>query len=243
MSDRPSGSREFLKRALESGSSCPPVEALLERSDSPEVQSHLEVCAKCRTEAALAREFEANAARPEEQADLAWIKAELARRAAGIPPTASAEPSGLRHWMAGLFAPRHRYAFGLTAAAALVVVAAGVYYSRPESDGLRPPSQVVWRSGQIPAVSPVGDVTSAPEELRWELVPTAASYEAVITGVDGARLWNSTSTAATAKIPADVRAQFVSGRAFHWSVRALNSGGATIASTDLQTFHILTTSR
>ena len=250
MPDPRSNEDDLLKAALGRTGDCPALESLEAAETNPDVQRHLAGCSRCRTELAMLREFRGAEPRAEEMASVEWIASELRRRSpelAGPAPVVHPQPASprdrLRAWTGGLFAPQRRRTLSLAAVALLVVVAAGVYL-RPGANFERPsPSggTAVWRSGEFAAVSPLGDVTEAPSEFRWQTVPGAATYSIQLVEVDRTVVWSADSTRTSIEVPAEIRQKLKPARAFHWQVVARNAGGQNIASTDLQTFHILAT--
>jgi hypothetical protein len=226
--------RELLRQAFDRGAECPPLESLTAATIDTAVQQHLESCAHCRAELALFQQFEGAEPRAAESADLAWVEAELSRRIAIPKPT---------------FAERFRGWFDLprltlVAAALLVLIAVGLYL--PTRNGGRSTVQQelpVWRSGQIAAVAPIGDLEHAPSQLRWELVTGAASYHVRLLEVDGTEIWSADSNATTVEIPGAIEAKMTAARAFQWEAAARDATGRQIATTNLQSFHIVATSR
>ncbi len=202
----------------------------------------------------MLREFEAAEPRPEELADVQWIQSELARRRAATSPTPEpAQPravvapasrgglaAGLSDWLAALFEPRRRFALSMACGALLVIFVVGISLRHNSEEPLTG-SNPVFRSSDIVAIAPAGDLTAPPTEFHWEAVPAAAAYAIELTGVDGAVLWSAQSTVASVAVPAAIRAQFVPGRAFRWSVTARNTAGQKIASSNLQSFDISAT--
>jgi hypothetical protein len=123
-------------------------------------------------------------------------------------------------------------------------VAAGIAL-RPGAD-VRPGlsnEPEVWRSGQITAQSPLGDVDRAPTQLRWDAVPGAVSYHVRLLEVDGTEVWSVDSTSASIEFPNDIARKLIPGRAFQWDAVARDAAGRTLAGTNLQSFHIVATPR
>jgi hypothetical protein len=231
--------RHLLREALNRTPECPALEVLA----APQHRQHVTECPHCRAELALLHQFESADAQPGEAADLAWIESELARRsqAAAI----SREPFGARllAWFEFLFSPAGRGRLSMAAASLLLLVTVGLLM-RP-GGGVRPPLQepTVWRSGQFAAVSPVGDLDQAPSQLRWETVPSAASYHVRLLEVDGTEIWSADSTSTSVDFSNNIAAKMTPGRAFQWEATARDSSGRQMATTNLQTFHILATHR
>ena len=234
-----------IQTALGPSGDCPTLEALAAAPAGSDIERHLAACAHCRTELALLREFETAEVRPHELASVEWIASRLRRDAAAATGRTRPETvwNRLRAWVAFPFAPGPQRAFAAVAAL-LLVVAAGLYL-RPAAETRHPAAVdgTVWRSGRFAAVSPAGDVAEAPAEFRWEPVPDAAAYRIQLMEVDRTVIWSGDSAQTAIAIPQAVRAQLQPARAFLWQVTAKNQAGQPVASTDLQTFHVLITNR
>ena len=225
-------------------SNCPSIEALAcAETDAAVARAIWKPGGHCRTELALLREFEAATPRATEMADVKWIEAELARRQPSFVATGPVGHRGFREYLAGLFAPRRRFALALACAALVAVVLGGGLLRRNPEKALSQPGETAWRSAQFTVLAPAGDVTRPPGNFEWEPAPGAAQYVVELRGVDGALLWSATSASVSIAPPPDIRALFVGGRAFRWSVTARNAAGNQIAASNLQIFHILATPR
>ena len=244
ISNPPGDQRDLLRAALERTPQCPPLDALLSSSPSAACLSHLAACPHCRAELALFQQFEAAEAMPAETADLAWVESELARRSPAAAPPAESFADRLRNWFGTLLLPSARPRLALAACALLVLVTVGV--------ALRPGTAVptglsqepnVWRSGRFAVTSPIGDLENAPTQLRWEAVAGAATYHVRLLEVDGTEIWSADAAAPGLEIPAALAPTLAPGRAFQWDVAARDSAGRNLASTNLQSFHILVTPR
>jgi hypothetical protein len=240
MSEPIRNQRDLMREALGPTPECPSLEVLA----APQHQKHVSECPHCRAELALLHQFESAEAQAGEAADLAWIESELARRS----PVAAAgrEPFGdrLRAWFELLFGPAGRGRLSMAAAALVVLVAAGLFL-RPGGGVHQGVVQepMVWRSGQIAAISPVGDLDQSPSQLRWEAVPGAASYHVRLLEVDGTEVWSADSTSTSVEFPNNIGAKLTPGRAFQWDAAARDGAGRQLATTNLQTFHIVATHR
>ena len=237
----------FLKSALGPSSGCPDLAALAGANLNAEMQQHLDGCSHCRTELATLREFESAEPRADEVASVNWIQSELQRRAPQIVKAASPKPASLldklRLWAGELFSAPRRMQLSLAAASLLLVAFTGVYHHRSGEPPLSAPSgQQVWRSGQFSAVSPVGDITQAPVEFRWESVAGATEYQIQVAEVDGTVVWSAESGQTRIETPESIRRLFQPGRTLQWTVVARNAAHEKIASTDSQIVHILATS-
>ena len=241
MSEPARDDRELLREALGPTPQCPPLEALAAQPDA-KLLRHVEECPHCRAELALLRQFETGEARPAERADVAWIEADLRRRSPVPAAGGDTFANKLRDWFGFLFSPSGSGKLGLAAVALLVLVMAGIVL-RPRSQRSQSEDGGVWRSSQITAISPAGDLEQAPTQLRWEPAAGAASYHVRLFEVDGTEIWAADVTGTSVDFPSNIAAIITPGRAFQWDVAARDSSGRQIASTNSQTFHIAATRR
>jgi hypothetical protein len=236
--------RDLLRGALGRTPECPPLESLAAPQTDANVRHHLEECPHCRAELALMHQFEGAEAQPEEAADVAWIESELRRRSPAALPVRQPFGSRLRDWFGFLFSPAESGKLGLAAAALLVLVTAGIVLRPGTGLRIRPSEEsTVLRSGRFAAISPLGDLDRAPSRLRWEAVAGAANYHVRLLEVDGTEVWSADSVDTTVDFPSSVAARIMPGRAFQWDATAHDAAGKPLASTDLQSFHILATRR
>ncbi len=244
MSDPNRNPAHPLRAALGRTPECPPLEALAAPAPAAPLQAHLESCPHCRAELSLLRAFENAEARPEETADLAWIESELVRHSTRSAPQPQPLAARLRAWAAVLFTPVGHSRLAMAAAAMLVLLAVGVFVRQrgaapaPSSD-----DATVWRSARIAAVAPIGDLDRPPSQFRWEPAPAAASYRLRLLEIDGTEIWSAESPVPLVEIPDSLAPKLIAGRAFQWEVAARDSRGRPVASTSLQSFHILATPR
>lgn len=236
--------KDLLREALGRTPECPALEVLTAPQHDAEVQRHVEGCPHCRAELALFHHFESADAQPGEAADLVWIESELARRSPVASTSGESFGDRLRAWLSGLLLPANRGRLALAAATLVILVTAGIF--RQSGTGVRPaqPEEPnVWRSSQIAAVSPLGDVEQAPSQLRWEAVPGATSYRVRLLEVDGTEIWAADAAAAAIDFPDNLRSKLRTGRAFQWDAVARDPSGRQLATTNLQVFHIVPTQR
>jgi hypothetical protein len=246
--------RQQLKIALGETAGCIPVDELaswldqsLSQPKSSAVEAHLKTCAHCQTELSLLREFESSQPEPEEAAAVSWIVGEVERRSSEILGHGHAVEKG--SWWAGwLRMPRAPLrmpsvrVLSLAAASLVVVITAGIYMRRLGEPALSPgglPGVEVYRSHQLIAVSPLGQVTEPPSRLQWEPARDAKKYDVRLTEVDRTEVWKADSSVTSIEIPSNIRAKMAPGRAFLWEAVARNQAGEQIASTGLQRFQIL----
>lgn len=237
-----SSEARLLRSALGRTSECLPIEML--ESPGAETRAHLESCRYCQNELAMLMEFRSAVPASDEAASVEWIQAELARRAPASSPSPATPGiwSKAGAWFHRLF-PSRAWQLVPVAAGLLFVVAGGMYL-RTGEEALRPPTgDQVLRSRSFAAVSPVGDVASAPAELQWEVSSGASRYLVRVMEVDRTEIWRDEAATNRIALPASIRAQMSAGRSFLWVVVAWDATGTTVAETSLQTFHILATSR
>ena len=238
---------DFLRAAFGPSPDCLSVETLdalansrLERAARANAERHLAACAHCRNEAALLAQFHSSEPRPEERADLAWIEGRLR----GERPVPAPERWSFAAWLREAFAVRRWQTLSIAAACLLFLVAGGFYLRNGREPAI--PSlggEPVWRSAQLTAIAPVGDLDTAPAELKWESVPGATRYTVRVLQVDRTEIWKAESAVSSIELPNNVRQQMSPGRGFLWSVTAENGSAHTIAESALQTFHISMTSK
>jgi hypothetical protein len=249
VADPASNERQILKAALSRTSQCLPVEILAAIAEEPmdartnlQAREHLGRCAHCQNELALFREFQEAEARPGEVESVAWVQSELQRRSAelaGRGTEPAREPESL--W-ARITSRMHWRTLSLVAASLLVVVAAGVYLRSgavPDQRG----EPVIYRSQNLSAVAPTGEISAVPANIQWQSAPGAAKYQVRLMEVDRTAIWSAETGNTSISIPPAVRERMTPGRAFLWDVTAWNAAGERIAAANLQNFHILATTR
>lgn len=188
-------------------------------------RAHLDGCAHCQAELALFREISRDESSAEEDAAAEWIAGELRRRNSNVVP----------------FRPKAWRVLYTIAAALVIVIGASTWMQLrdPSIDGPIDGAGV-YRSARLDVVAPVGELSQAPNELRWTAVPDATRYRVEIVEVDATPVW----TAGTAKdhvaLPPAVIAQFAPGKSLLWSVKAFR-GNEIVASSDTQTVRVSAT--
>jgi hypothetical protein len=226
--------RELLRAALARTPECPDIEVLTGAAPGSPTAVHAETCPRCRAELALLHQFETAQAAPGEVESLAYVESELTRRRASqaLPPAVPPARTPWKGWRM------------LTWAAACVAIAVIVsVYERPGDTGAVKNIQPVYRSTRITGLSPTGDLSSAPTELRWEAVPAAAGYRIRILEVDGKEIWNTATTENHVAVSEALAPRLTPGRAVQWDVVALDAASRRLGASDLQTIHILATHR
>lgn len=232
---------QLLKKALSPTRACASLQQL-DRLGDPHgsLWEHVRSCARCQAELSLLGDFETATPRPEEQSAVSWISMRLERQfAEGRPATPRggfADP-----WWKRWFTLRSLGTAGLTFATAMIAVAVTVGLRDGRPPALSAPSgatATAFRSGELSAVSPAGDLDEAPAELRWQALPAAASYSVRVMEVDRTELWKTDTRDAVAKLPEELRARAVPGKPLLWQVTAKDSSGGTIAESAAQRFRV-----
>jgi hypothetical protein len=143
-----------------------------------------------------------------------------------------------------IFASRGVSVAALSLAAMLVAVVAATYLTTAKepvlvSDGST--GQTVLRSQAVVAISPKGDLTKAPTELRWQPVPGADHYSVKLMEVDRVELWQGSSKQPSAMLPEAVREKIVPGKSLLWQVTAINENGKALATSQVERFRVAIT--
>lgn len=219
--------RDALNAALQRTPDCVPVDRFEDPLSSDE-QRHVDQCVRCQAELALWREFQSSAPGADEGVAVEWIAAELRRRRASDAVPARRPV----RWL-----PFRWQTIGLSAAA-ILTLAVG-YVASNREPGVRVPQEIrTYRSEQIRAVSPVGDVAAGPEGLSWFPVDGAVRYDVEILEVDRTPLFQASPTNPRLELPQTVVARFLPGKTILWRVRALDRGGRTFAQSGDQRFRV-----
>jgi len=233
---------EWLRAAYDAEAGCPPPEAFLEAetaSLSPRerqaLDAHADRCPACAAERDLARLFDAApeeaGVRPE---DLSFVVSRLEKTEPVRPVSPNVVPFA-RPRREKEEAPRSRSPLFRLAAAAVLVIGAGLGYQTFHSTSPALPTPEaggVMRGGEVEAVSPLGEVAEIPRQLRWVPVAGAGSYRLRVIAVDGAVLWEGTVPAPPALLPADVSGRLHRAVLYTWNVEALDPSGARLASSE-----------
>jgi len=218
--------RRTLSDALRHTDDCLPIDRLNGRLSDVE-QRHVDQCARCQAEIALWTEFRESTPAPNEGAAVEWIVAELRRRRERTPHTRRARWALTRWQGIGL---------GVAAVAAMVV---GYMVSNREP-GVRAPheEQLIYRSGQIRVVKPIGELTTRPDALEWLPVEGAVRYDIRTLQVDRTLLWRASSVTPRLEIPPAVASRFVPGKTILWQVNAVNRDGQILATSGDHRFRV-----
>ena len=185
-------------------------------------REHVAGCARCQTELTLFAELNDPAPAAGEGAAVQWVVAELRRRRSHASADARSGSAGWRFLrLPGLLAA--------AAAAALVLSVGYVTWDREPPVGDLRDAGGGYRTLQLQALAPIGDVRAAPRDLEWSPADGAASYDVVVLEVDRTVLWQGASTTARVSLPEPVVARFEPGKTILWEVTARNRAGAVVA--------------
>ncbi len=195
---------KLFRNALTQGD-CPSLDdlqAFLDRRADiiPILAQHLEQCAHCRTELSLLREFQEGAS-PAEREQVDWIAQRLRKNAP--------------------HRRRKSFWFGLrpqtwaaVATGLVLAVTAGTYVRNSSRLSVQVAGEPdVMRSGSIEGLAPVGDVATAPRDMRWNLAPAAVSFQVRLMEVDRNVIWSGTT----------------STNSILWEVSGIDSGGKPLS--------------
>ena len=214
------------------------LEALLADEAADEsAAEHLHGCPHCQAELRLLRAFEDQTPLPEEGAAVSWIAAQLGNKA---DSAASRMRSHESLW-SRLFGRMPKLAYAVAAVAALAV-GLGVYDA---TKLVEPELQVgqgrdsTYRSTEVRALAPIGDVKRTPDDLKWESSSTASKYAVKIMEVDHTILWSGESFDNFLTLPADVKRKIIEHKPMLWQVEALDSNGKIIATSPPARFRVV----
>ena len=228
--------QEWLKLAYEDRQGCPPPEVWLEaelaeipNADRERLQSHADSCARCAAERELAASFDRSEIDLGDE-ELRSLIGELEQTGSdtGSAVSTLGSNSGPSPWTR------------LALAAMLVLVAGLVFQlSRPEVPPLPGlPVGGVTRSGNLDLLRPVGEVATMPLEMSWNDVEGATRYRVVVSAVDGATLWETTTPNSTIRIPDELRSNLRPAVSYRWMVEALDASDISVGRSDTLEFRI-----
>ena len=238
--------RETLKSELAATPDCLPIEELSRLSvDEASAHVHVAGCARCQTELALFRKFESEEPLPGEGAAVAWISAQLERRLDEIKNPAlhakqqKSNAAEHRSWVQRMFlVPGLRFAAPVAVAVAVAAIGFMMLRSpkEPELHANLGSGPVVYRSQEVQAIAPVGNLQKAPHSLEWKPIDGVALYKVSLEEVDHTEVWNAQTHDTSVTIPHSVVVNMKAGKPFLWKVTALDSNGAVFASSQAQRF-------
>ncbi len=254
MSNEHPSAPELLRSGLQRTGDCPAPEELEKalagcQADgiaggadiNASIAAHMQSCAYCGAEMELLRTFQQAQVRPEDARAVQAITERLQRQPA--PWKTPAKAPRRAWWMPGGF----RWApAALAFAGALMVMGIGIEWQR----GTRPALESggsngaeVFRSHALTIVSPTGDLAQAPDEVRWEAAPSAASYKVRLLEVDGNELWSAQTAGTVITFPAGIRALMAPAKTLICTVAAYDAPGRKIAESEAARFRVLQTIR
>ena len=217
------------KKELRSSSQCPSIERLGGELTLRE-RVHSEHCARCRVEIALWQEFRSEEVASDEVEAVQWISSQL--RTPMVAESSNVVSfSSRRHPV-----PNRVLAAAATLAFAVAIGGYVIQNREPAIDGTLS-SRDSYRSSQIAATVPTGDLAEAPSQLRWIAVAGATSYEVAVLEADGTVLWRGSAQEPNVAMPGKVVAQFVPGKTIFWEVTARRDGTA-LAQSGTQRFRV-----
>ena len=235
MSGRPTTDRTLLRAALARGNACFPIERLEGLTGSPaatgsKLEQHVKSCAHCQTELELLKTFYEGGAVVSE--DVRTMTAALRKRSKEIfRPQLDHTPR--RHRWRHLVRIPWRSALG---AAAIPLVAAVVVAYRQSSlqpvlNETRSSAREVFRSSSFALISPNGDVSLQPTEIRWERIHSATKYQIRLSEVDGTEVWKAETSDDHVALPPLVLSRTVQAKTLFCEVTAYDSFGGKVGET------------
>ena len=214
------------------------LEALLADEAADErAAEHLHSCPHCQAELRLLRAFEDQTPLPEEGAAVSWIAAQLGDKA----ESAASRMRSHENLWSRLFGRMPKLAYAVAAVAALAV-GLGVYdATKSVEPGLQvgQGSESTYRSTEVRALAPIGDVNRTPDGLKWESSSKASKYVVKIMEVDHTMLWSGESVDNFMTLPADVKRKIVDQKPMLWQVEALDASGKIIATSPPTRFRVV----
>lgn len=235
MSSRPTTDRALLRAALARGNACFPIEQLEGLTGSPpatryKLEQHVKSCAHCQTELELLETFYKGGA--VDSRDVRTMTATLRRRSKEIFRLQLDHTPRKHRWWRLL---RNPWPLALGAAAiplvAAVVVANRQASLQPVLNETRSSGREVFRSSSFALISPNGDVSLQPTEIRWEKVPSATKYQIRLSEVDGTEVWKAETPDDHVALPPFVLSRTVQARTFFCEVTAYDTSGGKVGET------------
>ena len=235
MSSRPTTDRTLLRAALARGNACFPIERLEVLTGNPaatwsKLEQHVKSCALCQTELELLKTFYEGGAI--DSGDVRTMTATLRKRSKEIFRLQLDHTPRKRRWWRLVRIP---WPSALGAAAIALVAAVVVAYRQaslqPVLNETRSSGREVFRSSSFALVSPNGDVSSQPTEIRWERVHSATKYQIRLSEVDGTEVWKAETSDDHVALPSFVLRRTVPAKTFFCEVTAYDSFGGNVGET------------
>ena len=235
MSSDPTTDRTLLRAALARSNACFPIERLEELTESPaatrsKLEQHVKSCAHCQTELELLKTFYEGGAI--DSGDVRTMTATLRKRSKEIFRLQLDHTPRKQRWWRLVRIP---WPSALGAAAIPLVAAIVVAYWQaslePVLNETHSSGREVFRSSSFALVSPNGDVSSQPTEIRWERVHSATKYQIRLSEVDGTEVWKAETSDDHVALPSFVLRRTVPAKTFFCEVTAYDSFGGNVGET------------
>ena len=219
------------QQAVSATEDCLPLEVLERMTENTasdaKTAAHLADCPHCQTELSMLKSFETSTPSADEGAAVAWIAAQLQRK----QNTTSAKPAAAR---ISFWRTMFRVPYLAGAAALAVVLALGISM---HNAGNHQPSKIGggnygssdFRTGAIHLLTPVGDISQAPSELRWEPYAGASSYQVELKDSIGVLITSTKTSQNFITLTPQMKANMVSDKPMKWKVTALAANGKELA--------------
>ncbi len=237
--DEPNNIDQTIRKALSHGPDCPPLEQLLEavenRQANSKIVQHADSCAACKTEIALYERFSDDSVLTSERSDVAYVVRRL--RGVQTPPPSK----GLGAWLRALWTsisvrPALAGGFAMVAAAALFFI--GLPAPKQIKVPVAESDAIVLRSSSIRVSTQLDDLKEFPEEIRWEPVRTANSYDVTLAEVDRTARFHKNVTTPSIHVPEETRTMVVPGRPVVLHIVALDANGREVADSGPLLIHV-----
>lgn len=240
-----SSEREILQASLGPSADCPPLDELLREAGTGApagesvVSLHLKSCTYCQSELSLWQSFEnPGPSGADVRKVISRLGEKMAARLVRRRPEGQAG-SGWRRW----FTLQWSTPAWLATAACLLLVTGVVLELRNSghhSDlGDVSPSPAILRSFDIAVVSPSGDVSERPREIRWELVRGATKYEVSLLEVDRTEIWRTSGTSDRVSLPPEVQARVVPTKTLLCEIQAFDAFGTKLGDSGPVRFRLI----
>ncbi len=235
MSSKPTTERTLLRAALARGDACFPIERLEGLTRSPaatrsKLEQHVKSCAHCQTELELLETFCEGGAVA--SGDIRTITATLRKRSKEIFRLQLDHTPRKHRWWRLFHIP---WPSALGAAAIPLVAAIVVAYwqasLQPVLNETRSTGREVLRSSSFALISPNGDVSLQPAEIRWERVHSATKYQIRLSEVDGTEVWKAEMSDDHVALPSFVLNRIVPAKTLFCEVTAYDSSGGRAGET------------
>ena len=234
---------ELFKSALARTHDCPPLETLerlLQDGAPAPLQFHVDACPHCQTELQMLRAFTSNEVAERERAAVDSIAARLRTSSTAFAAVRQAGDAD-RSWWKTFFASRWLTPAAAGLAVALAVVGVTFELHRGEQPSLATSigAGEVLRSSAIAVISPIGDVSEKPAQIRWESAPNAIRYRVQVMEVDHTELWSGETPGPRVDLPASVEASIVPAKTLLIQIAAFDASGNKVAESEIVRFRLL----